>query len=96
MKGLALAFLGISFTVVAVTSQANTYTVSFHNPANPGESAMTQIISPGNSATQIECNGDCNSIPPNSNALYKISSNDSSILGDVYGYIYLYRKFKYL
>jgi hypothetical protein len=51
MKKLALAFLGISFTVVAVTSQANTYTVSFHNPGNPGEGPMTQIIIPGN-ATQ--------------------------------------------
>lgn len=78
MKKFASIFLGISFTAVAVSSQANTYTVSFHNPGNSGESAMIQTIISDNSVTQIECNSNCTAIPPSENASYTISSNDSN------------------
>ncbi len=89
MKRLALAFLGISFTVVAVTSQASTYTVSFHNPGN-GEGPMTPIIIPSN-ATKIECySGDCTSIPPSGTASYNISSKDSSITWGTFTAIFTY------
>ncbi len=90
MKTLALAFLGISFTVVAVSSQANTYTVSFHNPGNAGQDAMTPDIIPGNT-TQVECySGNCTSIPPKSNTSYSISSKDSSITWGTFMAIFTY------
>ena len=90
MKRLALAFLGISFTVVAVSSQANTYTVSFHNPGNTGEGAMTPNIIPDN-ATQVECySGNCTSIPPQGDTSYSISSKDSSITWGTFMAIFSY------
>ncbi|MFT3741666.1 MAG: hypothetical protein QM752_03195 [Gammaproteobacteria bacterium] len=71
-----IGFLVTPLLLIAVTSQANTYTVTFHNPASLNVT-MIQNVTPSNSATHIACTGNCSSIPPNGNAIYTISSNDS-------------------
>jgi hypothetical protein len=89
MKKLALALLSLPLTLVAVTVHANTYTVTFHNPAG---SAVTMIpkVTPSNSATLIACSGGCTSLPPNGDVVYKISSNSSSFPWGIFTAILTY------
>lgn len=70
---LTLAFLGAPLTLIALTSHADTYTVSFLNPTG---NTMAENVSADNNATTVECSGSCTSLPPNGKVIYTISSNE--------------------
>ena len=89
IKKLILAFLSVFLTLFALTSQAYTYSVSFLNSTG---STLTETVIANNNATHIECSGNCTSLPPNGNVIYKISSNDSTITEGTFTATFTYTK----
>lgn len=76
MKKLVLGSLGSLLTLFTLPIHASTYTISFFNSTG---NTLTQKIIPEDSSTHIQCSSNCSSLPPNSNAVYNISSNTSNI-----------------
>lgn len=76
MKKSLLTLLCAPLMLVAATSQANTYYVSFHNPADIG-STMLEKMTPGN-GTVVTCVGNCAFLPAGGAVTYQVSSIDPS------------------